>query len=123
MRVQWEPDKETFQEFKQRKSSIGGLTGMGQKNKPLEKLSDLRLQALKRAKNKCEWANCNQTKWLEMAHLVARSLDSTKRADINNVTMLCKRHHDIFDGRTISGSKREYIELLSAYLKLQWSRR
>ena len=96
---------------------------MGQKNKPLEKLSNLRTQALKRAKNKCEWANCNQTKWLEMAHLVARSLDSTKRADINNVTMLCKRHHDIFDGRTISGSKREYIELLSAYLKLQWSRR
>jgi predicted restriction endonuclease len=40
----------------------------------------------------------------------------TRKYDINNVAMLCKLHHDIYDGRTISYAKREYRVLLKSYL-------
>jgi len=32
-KVQWEPDKETFKEFKQRRSASSGISGMGQKKR------------------------------------------------------------------------------------------
>jgi len=46
--------------------------------------------------------------------------DKATKYDIDNVTMLCKMHHDIYDGKTISGAKREYRELLKAYLSYKY---
>ncbi len=40
--------------------------------------------------------------------------------DPMNVCMLCKEHHDIFDGRQRQGSKREYTNLLKGFLVLKW---
>jgi len=72
----------------------------------------------------CEWANCNSKEWLELAHIKGIGMggrDKDIKYNIDNVTMLCKMHHDIYDGRTISGAKREYRELLKEYLNLKYN--
>jgi predicted restriction endonuclease len=87
-------------------------------------LSELREEALKRARYKCEWAYCTDTNWLELAHILGIGMggrDKASKYDINNVAMLCKRHHDIYDGKTISGAKRDYRDLLMGYLKRERS--
>ena len=92
--------------------------GTGKKN-----LSELREKALQRANYKCEWPDCNSKKWLEMAHLRAKGMGGRDREisdDPMNVCMLCKEHHDIFDGRQRQGSKREYTNLLKGFLVLKW---
>ena len=121
--ISWEPDKETFQEFKKRKTSR--TAGMGQKKPDSAKrpnLSSLRKKALKRAKYICEGSNCNDGKWLEMAHLVGIGMggkNNSKANDINNEMIMCKFHHDMYDGRTI-GKKREYTELLIELVRLKY---
>jgi len=45
--------------------------------------------------------------------------NKTEKYDIDNVAMLCKLHHDIYDGRTISLAKKEYRALLKGYLDLK----
>ena len=92
--------------------------GTGKKN-----LSELREKALKRANYTCEWPDCNSKKRLEMAHLKAKGMGGANRDisdDPMNVCMLCKHHHDIFDGRQQVGSQREYTALLKGFLVLQW---
>ena len=42
-----------------------------------------------------------------------------EKYDTDNVAMLCKLHHDIYDGRTISMAKKEYRALLKSYLNLK----
>ena len=88
----------------------------------MDSLSELREIALKRAGNSCEWAYCVERNWLEMAHILGIGMggrDKASKYDINNVAMLCKRHHDIYDGKTISGAKRDYRDLLIGYLNRQ----
>ena len=72
MRIEWEPEKETWKEFKKRRSASSGISGIGQKKREgtgkINK-SALREVALKRAGYQCEWANCFERKWLEMAHI------------------------------------------------------
>ena len=85
----------------------------------MTKLQELRLIALERANNRCEWPECiNYDQKLELAHLkdIGMGGNPTRKYDINNVAMLCKLHHDIYDGRTISYAKREYRVLLKSYL-------
>jgi len=85
----------------------------------LTPLQQLRLQALERAGNKCEWPECiNYDQWLEMAHIhgIGMGGNPKRKYDIDNVAMLCKLHHDIYDGRTISLSKKEWRILLKSYL-------
>ena len=76
-----------------------------------------------RADYKCEWADCNNTdQRLEMAHILGIGMggrNKTEKYDIDNVAMLCKLHHDIYDGRTISLAKKEYRALLKGYLNLK----
>jgi predicted restriction endonuclease len=75
--------------------------------------------ALERANNRCEWPTCiNYDQKLEMAHLVDIGMggSKTRKYDINNVAMLCKLHHDLYDGRLISLAKKEYRILLQSYL-------
>jgi hypothetical protein len=125
-KISWDPEKETFQEFKQRRSASSGISGMGQKKREgtgKKNLSELREKALARAKYTCEWPGCNSKKWLEMAHLKAKGMGGANRDisdDPMNVCMLCKHHHDIFDGRQQVGSQREYTELLKGFLVLHW---
>ena len=78
----------------------------------------IREEAFRRAGNVCEWANCSSSKWLELAHIkdIGMGGNPTRKYDIDNVAMLCKLHHDIYDGRTISYSKREHRQLLKSYL-------
>jgi predicted restriction endonuclease len=86
----------------------------------LKNLSNLRLLALDRADHKCEWPLCNNfDKKLEMAHITGIGMGGRNKKDkfdINNVVILCKLHHDIYDGRTISLAKKEYRQLLKSYL-------
>ena len=42
-----------------------------------------------------------------------------EKFDSENVAILCKLHHDIYDGRTISMAKKEYRALLKGYLDLK----
>ena len=122
----WDAENETWQEYKQRKSSNSGISGMGQKKREgtgKKNLSELREKALQRANYKCEWPNCNSKKWLEMAHLRAKGMGGRDRNisdDPMNVCILCKEHHDIFDGRQQRNTKYEYTELLKGFLVLQW---
>jgi len=83
-------------------------------------LSELREQALERANYKCEWAYCTDNSWLELAHIQGIGMGGSKsrKYNIDNVAILCKHHHDVYDGRQGSGSKFAYRELLTAYLKL-----
>ena len=88
----------------------------------MTQLQDMREHALERANYKCEWADCDNTHIrLEMAHLVGIGMggrNKDTKYDINNVAMLCKQHHDIYDGRIQSLAKKEYRKLLTAYLNL-----
>ena len=75
-----------------------------------------------RADYKCEWADCTNTEWLEMAHILGIGMggrNKQEKFDPENVAMLCKLHHDIYDGRTISMAKKEYRALLKGYLDLK----
>jgi predicted restriction endonuclease len=122
-RVEWEPENETYAEFKKRRSANSGISGMGQKKREgtgkINK-SELREKALQRAKYQCEWHNCSERTWLEMAHIKSIGMGGKNRDISNemwNVAILCKRHHDIFDGRQQAGAHKEYQNLLRGYLK------
>ena len=85
----------------------------------MTELQQMRLIALERANNRCEWPTCiNYDQKLEMAHLVDIGMggSKTRKYDIENVAMLCKLHHDLYDGRSISLAKKEYRVLLKSYL-------
>ena len=86
----------------------------------MTELQQLRELALERANFRCEWPECNNTNYkLEMAHILGIGMggrNKEEKYDLNNVAMLCKLHHDIYDGRTISLAKKEYRILLKSYL-------
>lgn len=78
--------------------------------------SDLREQALERDGYQCAWPGCDHGEWLEMAHIHPIGMGGRKSADrIDNVWMLCKYHHDHFDGR-VPQKQREYRTLAAAYV-------
>ena len=81
-------------------------------------INEIRELALRRAGDRCEWANCGNKSWLELAHIQGIGMGGSKKLklDINNVTILCKYHHDIYDGRSHRNTKKEYRELLRGYL-------
>lgn len=85
----------------------------------MDSLSEIRKEAMQRAKGRCEWAYCNDDKWLELAHIQGIGMGGNKKRkyDIDNVCILCKYHHDIYDGRRPNGSKRAYRDLLQGFLK------
>lgn len=89
----------------------------------MESLSPIREEAMKRAGGRCEWAYCNDNKWLELAHIQGIGMGGSKKRkyDINNVAILCKWHHDVYDGRQNVGSKAAYRDLLKGYLKRESS--
>ena len=82
MTVRWEPEKETYAEFKKRRSKSHGVSGMGKKKREgtgkINK-SELREKSLKRANYTCEWPECNDTQWLEMAHITGIGMGGKNR--------------------------------------------
>ncbi len=82
-------------------------------------MSELRAEAMQRAKGQCEWAYCSDSKWLELAHIQGIGMGGNKKRkfDINNVAILCKHHHDIYDGRQRVGTSVAYRDLLKGFLK------
>lgn len=87
--------------------------------------SDTYEQVMSRAKHRCEWAGCSEGRWLEVAHLEARGMGG-KRPNIDdpaNLAVLCKFHHDVYDGREHRGLKREMRYLLTDWLSGKRPRR
>lgn len=78
--------------------------------------SELRAAAMERALFGCEWPPAHHPIGrLEMAHVIP--LGSGGRDEISNVWMLCKYHHDMYDGRE-KRSLGEQRRLVQAYLSL-----
>jgi hypothetical protein len=87
-----------------------------------ERMTQLRLMAFRRAKNKCEWAGCNSRSQLQLAHIHGKGMggNEQRKYDPLNVSVLCLYHHDIYDGRSYKNSKYEIRMLLTDYLKRKW---
>lgn len=80
--------------------------------------SMLRAEAIIRANYTCEWADCEIPKMhLEMSHIIP--IGSGGDDTLENVWMLCKYHHDLYDGR--SPFKRRELRLLVVEL-MGWRR-
>lgn len=106
MNSSWDPENETFQEYKKRKSSRGGLTGIGQKNegntkspkKKLESQSDWRKQIIQRDGKRCKL--CKSDYWLEAHHIIYKSQGGERTNPLNGI-MLCKKCHMSIHARTL----------------------
>ena len=103
--MKWDPEKETFQEYKQRKTSRGGLTGMGQKNKSKAKTykkqesqSKWRQQIIRRDGKRCKL--CKSTYWLEAHHIIYKSQGGERTNPLNGI-ILCKECHMKIHARTL----------------------
>ena len=65
----------------------------------------------------CVWPECGETRWVEMAHLRGIGMGGRKSADVlSNVARLCRRCHDLLDGRSHAGLRRAMGVLLAAYV-------
>lgn len=67
----------------------------------------------------CVWPGCTllltQGNPLEMAHLRHRGMGGSKTANTpDNAVMLCRWHHDVFDGRQGQGKTRVELALMLA---------
>jgi hypothetical protein len=84
----------------------------------MDDIALIREEAFRRAGNVCEWANCSSSKWLELAHLkdIGMGGNKARKYNVDNTAVLCKWHHDIYDGRQSMGTKVAYRELLEGYL-------
>lgn len=83
----------------------------------MSKRSELREQAMDRANYRCEWPSCGETRWLEMSHIIP--LGSGGKDELDNVWMLDKAHHDLYDGR--SPFRRRELRMLVVEL-MEWRR-
>ena len=118
-------ENETYAEFKKRRSASFGVSGMGQKKREgtgKKNLSELRRKLYKEQITNASGRIVIPRNGLEMAHLRAKGMGGRDRLlsdDPMNVCMLCKEHHDIFDGRQRQGSKREYTNLLKGFFGIK----
>lgn len=82
----------------------------------------MRKIALERANNTCEWPDCYSKEWLELAHIKAIGMGGSpkRKYDIDNVCILCKHHHDVYDGRQRVGTSVAYRDLLKGYLSYKY---
>ena len=62
---------------------------------------------------RCCWPGCESAKWIQMAHLRGIGMGGRKSADeLSNVCLLCEYHHNLLDGRTHQGLRKELGLLL-----------
>ena len=84
-------------------------------------LKELRAQAFELSGGRCCWPTCPFPAE-ELAHIEHRGMGSFKA--VNRLELFapcCKWHHDILDGRTVKGRRREVGLLLKAWLACQRS--
>lgn len=77
----------------------------------------LREALVKVAKNRCEWAECNNI-GTDMAHITASGMGGAISKDrLDNVALLCHHHHMCFDYQ-MSAKQRQFAlsELLRGYV-------
>jgi predicted restriction endonuclease len=80
--------------------------------------SKLREARFQLAGYRCEWPQCPKTDDLQLAHLRAKGMGGSPTAKhLDNTACLCRQHHDIFDGRVVTGRSYEVRVLLEAYLQ------
>lgn len=76
----------------------------------------LRAEAVERDGPMCVWPGCTFTHE-HMAHIRGVGMGGgTHRDYLENVAMLCRYHHDLLDGRSHHGLRREVARLLAFYL-------
>lgn len=80
--------------------------------------AELRAARFEIADYQCEWPKCNRRDDLQLAHLRAKGIGGSPTARVlMNTAALCRQHHDIFDGRVVTGRSYEVRVLLEAYLE------
>lgn len=84
-----------------------------------DRVASLREELIDRAHGRCEWSSCGE--WgSDMAHLDGRGMGGSAQRDrLDNVAFLCRFHHDLLDGRSHAGLRREVVKLLRAALRLR----
>ena len=81
-----------------------------------ERRSVLRARTVERDGPMCVWPGC-PFPHEHMAHIRGVGMGGRPDADrLENVAMLCRFHHDLLDGRTHAGLRREVGMLLASYL-------
>lgn len=111
-----------FHEWKKQKTSRGGLTGIGQKNKekttrPKKKLasqSEWRKQIIQRDGKRCKL--CGSDYWLEAHHIIYKSQGGERTNPLNGI-MLCKQCHMAIHARTIKFKKSDLHHTQVAYFE------
>lgn len=79
-------------------------------------VDELREQTRQRAGDRCEWSHCGAY-GEQLAHLHHRGMGGSDQAnEIGNVMWLCREHHDLLDGRTHAGLRREMVWCLRQIL-------
>lgn len=85
-------------------------------------INQVRVQALQRAKYKCEWSKCKEDKYLKLITIEkigTMGRDSTKAYEMDNVAMFCSWHADLYNNRQAVGWRRAFVELMQNYLELK----
>lgn len=78
---------------------------------------ELRELLVERHGERCQWPTCpsllSSINPLELAHLTHRGMGGSKHANTpDNAALLCRKHHDILDGRSVAQRRYEVRELL-----------
>lgn len=93
------------------------LRGRSGDDTPSYRPADLRQIALEQTGHRCTWPGMDHEGPLEMAHLEHRGMGGSAAANRpDKVTILCRYHHGVLDGRTVHGRRAAVVGLLTAYL-------
>lgn len=72
----------------------------------------LREFVIERSRGGCEWTSC-VNRGEQLAHIEGIGMGGRPSADTeDNVWFLCVFHHDLFDGRSHAGLRRELVRLV-----------
>ncbi|MFQ5518247.1 MAG: HNH endonuclease [Acidimicrobiia bacterium] len=83
-----------------------------------EEMAALREEVFARDGWHCVWPGCDYDQALELAHLEPKGMGGRTSVNrVDNLICLCRFHHDLIDGRSHFGLKREMIVLLKAWME------
>lgn len=82
-------------------------------------LKTLRGIVERRSRGYCEWSRC-QSFGEQLAHIRGKGMGGRPSADqLDNLALLCVRHHDLLDGREHAGLRVAVAELLAQVIELK----
>lgn len=80
---------------------------------------ELREEIRKADGTRCVIPSCNH-QWVDSAHIRASGIGGQRSSyRLNNLTGMCRLHHDIYDGRQIQGRQDLLAELLDWVVQRQ----